>query len=157
MKCKKYIVLLVTGALLMSASVGHTFFNYGKLRMVWPWRTEISIGQLHQNWDHYDIYYAGHSTAFPAAVMFDPKGDERKLVSDAWIPVENRETLSRIIDRLWVDTQYTYPKLWRILGPDNQLYGYMYTAWDHAVMKTADAGVLWVRDLPHRPLGFEPP
>jgi hypothetical protein len=156
MEFKIYIYLAIVGAFLTSASIGYTFLNYGKLDVVWPFRTAINIAQIHENWEDYDIYYAGYSTAFPAAVMFDPKGDKRRLVSDAWVQVKDRETLLGLIDRLWVDTQYYYPKLRKILGPDNQLYGYMYTAWDHAVMKAVDTGTLWVRDLPHRPIGFEP-
>lgn len=129
--------------------------RYGKIRLARP--DEITIEELQKNWDHYDIYWAGHTVAFPAAIMFDPKDNETKLISDAWEPVEDQETLSRIVHNLCIDIQhYLYPKARKILSPDNRLYGYMYTAWQHAVIKVVDENTMWVKDLPHRPVKSEP-
>jgi hypothetical protein len=44
-----------------------------------------------------------------------------------------------------------YPRLWKILGPDEYLYGYMFTAWDHAVMPIGDDKTMRAMDLPMPP------
>jgi hypothetical protein len=82
--------------------------------------------------------------------------DDRKLESDSWVQVKDEETLSKLYRSLWVDIRFYYPKLWRILGPDDRFYGYMYTAWDHAVIKVVDERTLWVEGLPTRPFHFTP-
>ena len=38
-----------------------------------------------------------------------------------------------------------------MLGPDEHLYGYMFTAWDHAVMLIGDDKTMRVLDLPMPP------
>jgi hypothetical protein len=155
MDFKKYLGFSTAIALLISAIFGCSFLNrYGKLRLAWS--KEMTIEQLQQDWGNYDVYYAGYSVPFPAAIMFDPKNDERKLITDAWVQVEDPETVSNLVRNLWIDEQYSYPKLRKILSPDNQMYGYMYTAWDHAVIKVVDETTMWVEDLPHRPIHFEP-
>jgi len=38
-----------------------------------------------------------------------------------------------------------------VYGPDGHLYGYMFTSWDHAVMRMVDEKTLFVNDIPMPP------
>jgi hypothetical protein len=82
--------------------------------------------------------------------MFDPKKDSKTLLSDKWIKVEDQETVSDLISWIQHTTEF-YPRLQRILGPDDQFYGYFYSGWDHVLIKVVDERTLWVYDLPIPP------
>lgn len=133
------------------------FHGYGKLRQQSRDGTRITIQDLEKNMNDYTIYYAGYygslSIKHPSAVMFDPKNDSKGLVGDKWTIVKNKHTLSELISS--IQSQETvggfYPRLWRILGPDEQLYGFLFTAWDHVVAKVIDDKMMWVYDLPSPP------
>lgn len=134
--------------------------GYGKVRLSTEYGDDMTIQKLQANWNHYNVYYAGMSTSNPAGIMFDPKNDGRELVGDRWVRVEDKETVSDIIS--WIKT-YTrfHPRLHVILGPDNQLYGYVFYAWghDYVVAKPIDDKTLYVYDLesPNYLMeGFEP-
>lgn len=83
--------------------------------------------------------------------MFDPKNDDKVLTGDKWIKVEDQETLLELIG--WIGTYIEFdPRLWRILGPDDQYYGYLFFAWGHVVIKAVvikavDDGTMFVYDL----------
>lgn len=48
----------------------------------------------------------------------------------------------------WIRTYIQFdPRLWRILGPDDQFYGYLFFAWGHAVIKAVDDKTMYVYDL----------
>jgi hypothetical protein len=145
-------------ALILSVSAGCFFANkYGKLRLAGFSGNKMTIHELKENWEDYDVSYAGYSVGFPTAIMFDPKDDERKLTSYKWVRVKDQETLSALIGGFWVGTRDFRPKVWKILGPNGQLYGYMYTPVDHAVIKVVDETTMWVEDLPTGPEIHGPP
>lgn len=133
------------------------FHGYGKLRQQSRDGNKITIQDLEENWNDYTIYYAGYygglSIKHPSAVMFDPKNDSKELVGDKWTIVKDKSTLSELISS--IQSQETvdgfYPRLWRILGPDEQLYGFLFTAWDHVVTKVINNNTMWVYDLPMPP------
>ncbi|UCG64147.1 MAG: hypothetical protein JSW12_16080 [Deltaproteobacteria bacterium] len=125
------------------------YTRYGKIRPQ-PWRGErITIHELQKNWEDYTIHYAGLSVGTVAGIMFDPKNDERSLTGDRWIKVEDQQTLSELIG--WMKTYYAYnPQIYRILGPDNQFYGYLYYPHAHnenAVVKVVDDTTMYVYGL----------
>jgi hypothetical protein len=41
--------------------------------------------------------------------------------------------------------------LQRILGPDDQFYGYFFSAWTHAYIEVIDEKTLWIEDIPLAP------
>jgi len=129
--------------------------NYGKLRIESGPGKKVAIEELIERWQSYDVYYAGISLESPSAVMFDPKGDGRKLVSDKWIVVKNQQELSTLVN--WIDANIPFsPVLWIVLGPDSQFYGYMYSAWNHVLIKVVDESTLWVDNLPLPPTDYGP-
>jgi hypothetical protein len=132
--------------------------SYGKLRQ--QSRDGLTIQDLSENWNDYSIYYAGYygslSIKHPSAVMFDPRNDNKRLVGDKWTMVKDKHTLSELIDSIQRQESVGgfYPRLWRILGPDDQLYGFLFTAWDHVVTKVIDDKMMRMYDLPSPPYLF---
>ena len=131
--------------------------NYGKLGEQSRDVNKVTIENLKENWNDYLIYYAGYygslSIKHPSAVMFDPRNDSKELVGDKWTIVKDKHTLSELLSSIQSQEPINdlYPRLWKILGPDEHLYGFLFTAWDHAVMKVIDDTKMWVYDLPSPP------
>ncbi|NVM25603.1 MAG: hypothetical protein HWN70_06755 [Desulfobacterales bacterium] len=149
MKKDKYpAVLALIGVFLVSGCSWYK--SYGKVRLQSGPGHKVTIQELQQNWHDYTIYYAGSSVQLPSAIMFDPKKDTKTLMSDKWIKVEDQETLSELISWIQGTTRFP-PRLQRILGPDDQFYGYFYSGWHHVVLKVVDETTLWVYDLPVPP------
>ncbi len=126
--------------------------GYGKLRLQSRYGNDVTIEKLKENWQDYIVYYTGYATNNPSGIMFDQKNDNKTLMNDKWIKIEDQETVAEVIS--WIKIQdFTifYPRLYRILGPDNKFYGYLYTAWDHVLTKVVDDKTLWVYDLPAPP------
>ena len=70
--------------------------------------------------------YAVHAAIWPAnrvvALVFDPKSDERVILTEGWTRVE--KDLSSSVKKMSAGTS---PGLFSILGPDGQRFGYLYT------------------------------
>jgi hypothetical protein len=149
---RKYSVLplaIIWVGLLVS---GCASTQYGKLRM--PDRTDpVTVETLLKNWKDYELYYAGLHAGHPSAVLFDRKDDDRGFNTERWFKVDNKELLNELIDNIerQLPIGVYYPRLWKIIGPDGHLYGYMFTSWDHAVMRAVDGKTLFVNDLPLPP------
>jgi hypothetical protein len=140
------VIILVMSVFLLSGCAW--LKGYGKVRLATEYGDGMTIQKLQENWTHYYVSYAGISVSNPAGIMFDPKDDGRKLVGDRWTRVEDGKTISEIIS--WIKTYIQfYPRLHVILGPDNQLFGYIYYAWgyDYVVTKVIDDHTLYVYDL----------
>jgi len=110
----------------------------------------MTIQELQENWDDYSIYYADwRSVGWTGAIIFDPKKDGKTLVGDKWMKVEDEETLSQVIAS--IEAKNRYPRLYQILGPNDEFYGYMYLGPSrHFVTVTAkviDSNSLWISDL----------
>ena len=152
MKLKKWLYLFVIPAFLLGLTSGcSTVKGYGKLG--YPQRNEpkMTLNQLVENWTDYHIYYSGVWEGYVYGVMFDPKSDERKLVGhEWWAPVETQEDLFQMI-RL-INAFPFEPQLWKILSPDNQLHGFIYTFRHPVMIKVIDDRTLWVDDLTFPPL-----
>ena len=146
-KMKESLVFLAVGVLIVFLTAGCT--GYGKLRPLAHQGRGMTIEALEKDWQGHTVYWAGLNVNEPSGLMFDPKGDERALTGDHWMKVKDKKALSDMID--WLQTNHDfYPFLLRILGPDNQLYGYMYTGWRQVVIKPVDDRTLWVGDMPGR-------
>jgi hypothetical protein len=152
MSLKKYLYLALIIAFLLSITSGcATTQQYGKLGYAQTTEPKMTLEQLVENWKDYDIYYSGVHDKYVYGVMFDPKDDERKLVGhEWWEPVETQEDLSELI--LWINVLPFEPMLWKILDPDNQLYGFIYTLRHPVMIKVVDNQTLWVDELTFPPL-----
>jgi len=124
--------------------------NYGTLRRLPTGPNEVTIQDLIDKWENYDIYYSdkydGFNTRSPLGLMFDPKNNSTKLVGDRWKKVENQETLIEMTRWIYPTTQYE-PRLSEILGPDGRLYGYLYYSYEFATLKVVDDHTMYVFNL----------
>lgn len=144
---KKLVLLTIVGAVSLLLVSGCSWLKgYGKVRVLPREEAKLAIGGLKEKWEDYSIYYAGLKVGTAAAVMFDPKSDKRTLIGDKWIRVEDQGTLLKLISVIESYIQCN-PRLYRILGPDNQLYGYIFYAWCHPVIKLFDDRTLYVYDI----------
>jgi hypothetical protein len=144
MKRNGNIYIFIIGLVLVfftSGCVLHT--GYGKIRPQ-TWRGErVTIQDLQENWQDYTIHYAGLSVNAVAG---------RTLTGKRWIKVEDQDTLTELIGWMKAYTEYD-PQVWRILGPDNEFYGYLYyfgygnTDVNHAVVKVVDGTTMYMYDL----------
>jgi hypothetical protein len=130
--------------------------NYGKLRLESGRAEKMTILELQENWDDYSIYYADwRSVGWTGGIIFDPKKDNKTLVGDKWMKVEDQETLSQVITA--IQAKNRYPRLYQILGPNDEFYGYMYLGpnRDFVIMtvKVIDGNSLRISDLQPRILG----
>ncbi len=81
----------------------------------------ISLQELVQNWEDYDILYAGWSVTDLYGIMFDPKDNDMKLGGNRWKKIEDQDTREKIFGQ--VSDKTRYPS--RIVGPDDEFYGYI--------------------------------
>ena len=113
----------------------------------------MTTQQLKENWEKYHILATGLHKGIPSAIIFDRKDDGREIIGGRWWEVKDYKSGSESIDRIVAQgsvAQY-YPRLWKVLGPDDHLYGYMFTAWDHATMTIGDDKTMWVKNIPVPP------
>ena len=127
--------------------------SYGKLRLQSGSGETMTTQQLNMNWQQYNILGTGVEPNVPSAIIFDRKDDDRTIVGERWWVLQDSQAVSDMIARIesqQIVAQY-YPRLWKMLGPDDHLYGYMFTAWDHATMIIGDDKTMRVLDMPMPP------
>ena len=125
--------------------------NYGKVKMLPKGSGEVTIQDLIDKWEDYDIYYHGSFARYygarnPLGVMFDPKNNDTVLVGDSWEKVRDQKTLIEITQMIYPNTQHD-PWLSEILGPDDRFYGYLYYSYGMVVLKLTDDGKMNIYDL----------
>ena len=121
--------------------------NYGKVRKQAGNVDKVTLAELRDNWDDYDIHYGMRSSRWASAIMFDPKNNDTKLVGDSWIKIEDPETLNEKIEE--IGRQYDFAKVHIIEGADNQVYGYIYyPTYLYVPVEIADDRTLYVSSLP---------
>lgn len=81
----------------------------------------ISLQDLQENWEEYDISYAGRSVTDLYGIMFDPKDNGMTLGGSRWKKIEDQDTREKIFSQ--VPDKTRYPS--RIVGPDDEFYGYI--------------------------------
>ncbi len=81
----------------------------------------ISLQELVQNWEDYDILYAGWSVTDIYGIMFDPKNNDMKLGGNRWKKIEDQDTREKVFGMVPEKTRYPS----RIVGPEDEFYGYI--------------------------------
>jgi hypothetical protein len=130
---------------LVSAVLVYGCANYGTLTPTAA--RDVAIDNLTKDWINYTVYWTGLDIDEPTGIMFDPKTDGKALTGDHWYRVENEESLSKVVGWLKLNKLY-YPFLWRMVGPDGQFYGYVYTGYTRLAMKLVDDKTMLVYGLP---------
>jgi hypothetical protein len=80
---------------------------------------------LQENWQNYIVYQDGPLGGVPIAIMFDPRNDDKTLATHRWVEIKDKKSLSDVIG--WIKTRVEFPHVLRIMGPNDQLFGYVYT------------------------------
>ena len=159
MKILRYIYIhILIAVFLTTLSACAWIGSFGKVRIQYGDSRMVTIEELKKNWTDYSIAYAGGNMENPSGILFDPRGDDRKIIYDNWKKVEDQKTLSELIGWLSMqeeDGPYA-PRLLLVLGPDNKSYGYIYTSWNHMLIKGVDEKTIWIEDLPHPPFKITP-
>ncbi|HEX9910096.1 MAG TPA: hypothetical protein VGA86_04360 [Desulfatiglandales bacterium] len=128
--------------------------SYGKLRLQSGPGETTTTQELKENWEKYHILATGVEANVPSAIIFDRKDDGREIIGERWWELKDYKWVSETIDRIEAQGSTGggyYPRLWKMLGPDGHLYGYMFTAWDKAVMPVNNDKTMAVLDLPMPP------
>jgi len=91
--------------------------------------SQTTITSLTENWTKYNIYYSATSPVYAQGILFDPNDDDKMLVptGDRWVKVADEETV-RLLMRFTAGPMTYNGRLFRIISPTNQFFGYIYTS-----------------------------
>jgi hypothetical protein len=143
MDIKKLAGLVILILILIMGCLG----NYGKIRKQTGTESKVTLAELRDNWDEYDIYFGRRSNRYADAIMFDPKNNNTRLSGDSWIKIEDQETLDERIKDL--HRVYSWAGVYLIEGENNQVFGYMYyPGYFHVAVSIVDERTLYVSSLP---------
>ena len=154
MKSLKPVLLWAVVLTVLCMTAG-CFGNYGKIRMA-SGDYNATIMELQENWENYDILYAGLSTDSPSAIMFGPRTDGKRLMGKQWVPVTDRAALDEIVG--WLNSYVNCPPaLYEILSPENVFFGYIYVSpTEQIVIKQIDPETLELDNIPLPPIDYGP-
>jgi hypothetical protein len=143
MSLKRHLYIGLLTAILTPLGLGFAANSrYGRVTVV---PNMPKIEQLSENWKNYYVYafYLSASQSRPYAIVFDPKGDGRKLkVHKSWSRIKNKKQLLTLI-ALLTSSEWLVG-MWVIHGPDKQTYGYMYTSHNDVAVRVVDEKTLWL-------------
>ncbi len=147
----RFLITLVIIAGFVSGCLG----NYGKIRLA-PGDPNTTLQDLKDNWQNYDILYAGLATDSPSAIMFAPRSDGKRLIGEKWMPVTDRAVVEEIIG--WLNAYINFPPtLYEILSPEDVFFGYIYTSpTEQIVAKQIDPETMEVENIPLPPVDYGP-
>ncbi len=116
------VVLFAVMGLLIAGCAGG---NYGTIKPEDSGR--VTLNTLLCDWQSYNVYYAGTNPDRPIALLFDFKGDGKNVeVEGRWWRAGDEKTMRDAAGRIGM-LQETVPRLWKVLGSNGLLYGYVYT------------------------------
>ena len=94
----------------------------------------------------YDVYYSGIDRKQPYGMIFDTKGDDKKITSDLWYKLEDEQAISDMVQ--WMIAFWSHQsRLFHVRGADNQVYGYIYTPFTAVFLKQIEPNTLFAYDL----------
>ena len=139
----KYSALLVSLVFLIVGCSG-----YGKTMMVRK-GMPVTLDELVAKSDAYNVYYHGNSPSLVSGIIFEPKDDEKSLsLGGMWVQVDDNRVIARIVEEIRRNDFPGYlPAHRQIIGPDNEIYGHIYTGWFHVAIKQLDENTLSVYGL----------
>ena len=150
---RSIFLLLLLSIWMMPGCLG--LEKYGSIRASGG-QDPTTIQTLIENWQEYNIYYAGLSYKSPSAIIFNPKQGDKRIVSEKWMPVTDQSVAVTIVK--WLDSYINFPSyLSKILGPKGDFFGYVYTsAEEQVVVREIEPNTLFVEDIPLPPFDYGP-
>jgi hypothetical protein len=122
--------------------------GYGKMRV--EEGGGMTPETLVNNWQNYDIYWAGTDQSTAIAVLFDPKNDGKTLqMGPRWGRASDQVTVNKMVGLIKQTSGSGgfVPRLFTILGPDGSTFGYVYTVINHLVINVIDEKTMLVESL----------
>lgn len=107
---------------------------------------QMTVETLVSNYQNYNVYYLG-DFSIPYAVLFDPKEDGKTVkVGDRWEKVPSQDTASKQVGQIstLIGRGVNMPRLWKLVGPDGSLFGYVYTAATQLSSNVVDGNTMFV-------------
>ena len=122
-----YIVLL----LMITGMISHSGCASGKWgRLVREQSPDITLDKLVANWQEYNIYWFGTNFTLVRGILFDPKDDDKVLTAEGWERVDDEDTFNRLLS-VDLNIRHRRGRFYRVLGPEDQLFGYLIVTRDH--------------------------
>jgi len=127
--------------------------GYGRLRPYPKPDTHWKIQTLVHKASDYETYYFGSNEANAAGILFDPRNNETRLrPGKMWRKIKGSDRIAAVVESIDIgDFPHYRPSLYRIFGPDGKSYGYLFTGWNHVVLKAAGENALSVYGLKDSP------
>ena len=126
----KYFGLLLTTIVLVFFTAGCVSKkdDRGRVKAQPRGGEQITIQKLTDDFAKYNVYYSGIKPALAVGILFDPKDGDKTLNPDRWwTPLEDQESLSSTVRWMRAHADRHIPTVQLIMGPNSQLFGYIYT------------------------------
>ena len=129
--------------------------KYLQFRAARSTKYPMTIQQLRENWQNYEVAYAGLGKNAPSAILFQPKASDKRLTYDKWVPISSPEDVNEVIR--WLDANPNFRSaLWALVSPEGDLYGYIYSYYQSVYMKQIDENTWFIGNLPLPPFDYGP-
>ncbi len=143
MNCKGFFGI----AILISAFALGCAGTYGKINKQTGSGDQVTLAELRQNWEDYDVYYGMRSGRRASAILFDPKDGGTRLTGDSWHKIEDEANLDARIKE--IDDQYAYARVHIVQASNGQAFGYIYyPSHLYVPVEEVDERTLYVSSLP---------
>ena len=120
--------------------------GFGKLQVECAYDCHEEVLALMNDFSRYHVYYAGQDPDLAAAILFDPGDDSRRIQPGRWKRIGDKEMAWEVIRNLEADPEF-YPKFMRVLGEKGNVFGYLYSPYQHVPVKQQDVGVISIYNL----------
>ena len=124
--------------------------SYGGLSYPGRYDSGVSLTDILSQTDQYTVHYHGNSEKIVSGILFDPKGDGKRIRPEGmyWTAVTEPETIASITRTIKrSDHPGYYPRLYGITDHGGELYGYLYTGWSYLAVRQLDEHTLKVFGL----------
>ncbi len=135
--------MVLASILAMFALVAGCAGNYGNMRV--EDKGGMTVETLVNNSQNYNVWYGGNP-GYPVAVLFDPKTDGKTIkVADRWQSVTDQATINKYVQMVGMHGYgANIPRIWKLLGPNDSVFGYVYTAATSLSINVVDANTMFV-------------
>ena len=122
--------MMATGMLLVFLIAGCVSEGQGRGRVVaQSSRGErVTLEKLTEDFAKYDVYYSGTKPSVAVSVLFCPKDGDKTIKQDRWWrKVNDQAALSNIVSWMRTRNAASLPSVQLVMGPNSQVFGYVYS------------------------------